>query len=84
MSIDEIDSKCVSKALKQASVLMLNAGRFDQAIDKIQRLVRSKMACIDDDEVSHEKQKELCSLWAYLGEAHRQNGNFQSAVRYNK
>lgn len=60
-------------ALRTAALLEIIRGKLDQAIEKLQKLTRVS--------TSTESTKETNALWFFLGEAYKQKGNLQSAVR---
>lgn len=71
-------------ALKKAAVLEINLGKLDQAVERIQKLVRAKANALNAQCEGDEKNSiktEMCALWSFLSEAYKQKGNLQSAIR---
>lgn len=60
-------------ALRAAALLEINQGKLDSAIEKLQKLTRVAS--------NAESKTEANALWFFLGEAYKQKGNLQSAVR---
>lgn len=65
-------------ALKQSIIFDINEGRFEVAIEKLQKLLRIKVLKKDNFE---ENKREMSVLWIFLSEVYKQQGNLQSAVR---
>lgn len=62
------------RALREAAMCEMNLQKWDDAIEKLQKLIRMLAN-------QEEAKSELATIWSFVGEIYKKRLNLQSAVR---